>query len=166
MFELSDIPAPGVGPLQTTQPCVVVTLPNGDRYAVAPDYVPGVSISGAESIAKLHGFELPTPELVDAIFNLADVKIKPRPQTFFAYVQSAMDAPAIHKKQLDYVRSKTPEAFTLSAGGFKDVVCKNGRLGLYGWHLTAGKPIQKLYFKHIPEWCDYSQGARFVKKLP
>jgi len=58
---------------------------------------------------------------------------------------------------------------TLVAGHKKDVVicgklaATPGKVGIYGWHTSAGKPIQPLYTGHADSWADYSHGIRLVQ---
>jgi hypothetical protein len=57
----------------------------------------------------------------------------------------------------------------LTAGHQKDIVIAAGlssapgKVAIYGWHQTNGKPIQPLYLKHAAAWVDYSQCVRLVQ---
>ena len=56
------------------------------------------------------------------------------------------------------------------AGHKKDVVISSrltnspGKVAIYGWHQTNGKPIQPLYLGHVSTWVDYSQCVRLVQE--
>ena len=56
----------------------------------------------------------------------------------------------------------------LTAGHKKDLVLttrlrrRPGRVAIYGWHRTSGKPIQPLSTVHGARYADYSHGVRFV----
>ena len=59
----------------------------------------------------------------------------------------------------------------LVSGHKKDVVISNsiyyptnGKVIIYGWHYTSGKPIQPLYSGHSENYVDYSHGIRMVHK--
>ncbi len=58
----------------------------------------------------------------------------------------------------------------LVAGHKKDVVIANklfmtpGKVAIYGWHKSDGKPIQPLYTGHGASWVDYSHGIRLVSR--
>ena len=38
-----------------------------------------------------------------------------------------------------------------------------GKVAIYGWHKTDGKPIQPLYTGHTAAWVDYSHGIRLIQ---
>ena len=56
----------------------------------------------------------------------------------------------------------------LLAGHKKDVVLTNqlthkpGRVAIYGWHRSVGRPIQPLSTVHGSHYADYSHGVRLV----
>jgi len=64
--------------------------------------------------------------------------------------------------------SLLPEALT--AGQKKDVVLstrltsKRGKVAIYGWHRTNGRPIQPLSTVHGAQYADYSHGVRLVSQ--
>lgn len=161
-----DVLFPATGPWQPTPRPGVLVVSQGRRFAVAPSYVGGVAIQEAQRRAAEMGFELPDVALVNDIWRAADLKIRPQTQSFKDYVAEVMDSPEAHARQTNYVMAQTRD-YVLQAGAFKDVILDAERgIGLYGWHSTTGQPIQTPYFKHVLDWCDYSQGVRFVKRLP
>lgn len=152
--------------MPTPRPGVVVVDKLGRRFAVSPCYYGPMGIGEAKRFAEYHGFSLPDPVLVDAIWAAADLKIDPKPQAFKVYDAKNMDSEAAHLKQKQYLLFHQND-FMLQAGGWKDVIEKDSRLGLYGWHqISTNKPVQPAFFRHSPEWRDYSQGVRLVKRLP
>jgi len=159
----------------------------GKTYKVSPTMIGPIGIGEAQKIAKANGAQLPTPELVDAIWKAADLKIEPilrqhdgTPKTMSSPVMYATQAALIQKQILE----KNPQMnFRLLAGSHKDVVIGGqreliqrgkdalGKIGIYGWHRLTGKPIQDFYTNHAHsedpklDWKDYSQGLRLVKDV-
>lgn len=134
---------------------------HGDVWAVAPRYIGPMSIGSAHETARHHGCELPTPELVDAIWRAADCRLDGA-----AFVRSHDGTPATMSSLpvLEGQRTRVEAAIAawgaaqghpavLVAGCFKDVVqaAPGGlsvRLGLYGMHRADGRPIQPPYWRH------------------
>lgn len=150
-------------------PAPAIAAPDGwvrvGDWLVAPNYEAPVGIGQAAAMALERGYELPTPELVDAIWRAADMRIDPRPQTFTAWTSKEMASESAIEKQRAYVESTVAgRPFTLLAGAYKDVVRVGNIVGIYGWHHLDGQPIQHPYFAHAPSWLDYSQGVRFVRR--
>jgi len=134
-------------------------------WLVAPDYIAPVGIGEAMKLAVDRGCVLPSPELVDAIWAAADLRLEPHPRTFVHWTMAEMSAPDVI---LDQARRITEaingRSFRLLAGTHKDVVMKDGKVGIYGWQHSNGKAIQDFYSGHALAWKDYSQGLRLVKK--
>lgn len=140
---------------------------DGAEVCVMTDYykVDGVrqpmSYPEAMRIAKENGWGLPTKELVDEIWQQADMKLEPVPMkpgpqmTSREYFVTHND---IIEKQLE------GKSYTLVAGHKKDIIQqqKEGRVTIYGWHRQNGKPIQPVYSGHSENYYDYSHGVRFV----
>jgi hypothetical protein len=65
---------------------------------------------------------------------------------------------------------KQKSSVGLVAGHKKDVVIATkvfatpGKVAIYGWHKSDGKPIQPLYTGHTAAWVDYSHGIRLVQR--
>lgn len=134
----------------------------GQRWRVASVYVAPVGIAPAGEIAKSAGAELPTPDLVDAIWQAADLRVAPIPMA----PNRGDDAAQFQEHAAKVEEQIRGRAFRLLAGTHKDVVrCPNGKLGLYGWHRLDGRIIQDCYTGHAGAWRDYSQGLRLVQRI-
>ena len=130
-----------------------------------------MGLAAAARVASEMGFLLPTPRMVDAIYSQAKVHVAPSPMT----PGSKMASTAYlleHDRTVDRQRSqKTREAGALTAGQKKDIVLTNrllskpGRVAIYGWHRTNGKPIQPLSTVHGAGYADYSHGVRLVSRM-
>lgn len=164
--DATTIPVP---PLDLWVPVVEA----GRTWLVSPTYIAPVGIGEAFRVAALHGFTLPTPELVDAIWQQADVKVEPHPRAHDGTPRT-MNSDEMHRTQRAIIASQVEaadpqRAGRLFAGMYKDVVYKNGKRGIYGWHHLTGKKIQDFYTGHassdnpLNDWKDYSQGARLVR---
>lgn len=183
--------APVVGSSEGSD-MVKVTLPNGEIWEVAPNYVGPVGIGEAATLAEKEGFQLPTSELVDAIFNASDLKIEP-PVRNHDGTPKTMSTQAVFDDQLARIdRLVGGRSFALLSGPFKDVIMlSSGKPGLYGWNVEdaagftkrTGIPVrsvrgasgirvlggagvvQQEFGGHGLDWKDYSQGARFVRRI-
>ena len=133
----------------------------GVRWLVAPTYIAPVSIGEAQRIAAARGCELPTPELVDAIWRAADLRVEPQPMAPNKGDDVAQFA--AHAELVERAVGDRP--FRLLAGTHKDVVRSGGRVGLYGWHRADARPIQGFFAGHALAYRDYSQGLRLVRRL-
>jgi len=174
--------------LSRVQDASKITIPSIDRfvevklgdqtYLVAPHYIAPVGIGEGEQIAKANGFELPTPELVDAIWQAADLKLEPLPRgpsdkPPSDYTARTMNSPETNVAQLARISRQVEETnpdYHLLAGTHKDIVLGKTptgetKLGIYGWHRPNGSKIQGFMWGHAPEWKDYSQGLRLVRKV-
>lgn len=137
---------------------------NGEVWLVSPIYYAPMGIGQAAKLASDLGFELPSPELVDAIWEAADLKLDPLPRKHNGTI-AEMATEAVYLDQGKRIEAQIAgRRFQLLAGAFKDVVMHNGKVGLYGWHRSNGVPIQPFYGGHSPSWIDYSQGLRLVKR--
>lgn len=138
---------------------------------VCPFYVAPVGIGEAADLAKRLGCELPTPALVDAIWLAADLKIDPSKVVAAASghdgTAATMDSAETHAKVASVVETEVHRRgpYRLLAGAFKDVVVRDGNLGLYGWHRPDGTAIQSFFGGHALAWRDYSQGLRLVRRM-
>lgn len=136
----------------------------GQRWLVAPTYLAPVGIGEALALARANDAELPTPELVDAIWEAADLKVSPLPRKHDGTprTMSSPEAYADQKRRID--EQIAGRRFRLLVGTHKDVVLKDGKVGLYGWHRPDGSIIQPFYAGHAPAWKDYSQGLRLSRR--
>jgi len=125
---------------------------NRATFYVMPDYLAigsdedyflcPMTPNTAQRIADALDFSLPTRKMVNDIYAVAPLKLTPAPIPLG----------------------------TLTAGHQKDVVLANalptspGKVAIYGWHQTNGRPIQPLYLGHTAAWVDYSQCIRLVSQ--
>ena len=147
---------------------------------VAPDYLAvgsnedylytPLTPSIAQAVAdKLHCC-LPTPKMVDLIYQAATVKLAPSPippSAAMTTVPVFEEHNAMVKRQRNEVIAEFPLG-QLVAGNKKDVVVcarlakQPGHVAIYGWHKLDGNPIQPLYLGHLDSWADYSHGIRLI----
>lgn len=150
-----------------------------EKWLVAPYYIAPVGIGEAVRVAKINELSLPSPALVDSIWKAADLKLEPQPRGPNSkppshFTPETMNSPEVHINQLSIIQNQIQAQnpnFKLLAGSHKDVVSKDGKVGIYGWHKLNGKIIQDFYTGHdhsenpIKDWKDYSQGLRLVKRI-
>jgi hypothetical protein len=142
---------------------------DGIWWLVASTYLAPVGIGEAVALARAKECELPSPRLVDAIWEHADLKLDAttlRRSDFTQWTQEEMEAPAVIADQARRIEEAIRgRAFRLLAGSHKDVVrAPDGRIGIYGWQRPNGRPLQPFYAEHAATWRDYSQGLRLVKR--
>lgn len=145
-----------------------------DYLAVGTDadyYLMPLSPAIAQRIADLGQCTLPTPRMVDAIYEAASLKLAPHPIP----PSAQMTTTAVfsnHNTLVATERNQHLDRFplgTLVAGHKKDVVLSaklasaTNKVAIYGWHQTNGEPIQPLYLGHTSKWVDYSQCIRLVQ---
>lgn len=150
------------------------------RIYVTPDYlavgsdndylfVP-LSPYTAQRIADRVRCMLPTPKMVDEVYQAAAVKLAPSPippSPAMTTVPVFLDHNRIVHDQRSPLLAQFPLG-ALVAGDKKDIVIckalpdKPDRVAIYGWHRLDGKPIQPLYLGHFAYWADYSHGTRLV----
>lgn len=168
---LAPVDIPGV--LASGERVLVTICVTPEYLAVGNDRdfvrVP-MGLSAAAQIASEFGFLLPTPRMVDAIFDHAQVRLKPRPMKPTAQMVST-DYLVRHDQILDAQRDEArSDPTALTAGQKKDIVLTNrlrrkpGRVAIYGWHRPNGRPIQPLSTVHGAEYADYSHGVRLVSQ--
>ena len=129
-----------------------------------------MGLPAAVRVAEELGFVLPTPKMVDAIYSQADIRLAPSPMK----PTSQMESTAYfveHDATVDKQGKKSRAALgDLTAGQKKDIVLttrlrtKTGRVAIYGWHRTNGKPIQPLSTVHGAQYADYSHGVRLISQ--
>jgi hypothetical protein len=160
---------------------VPVSLADGSNMAtlyVSPDYLAVGSDQdyifvpmtpyAAQRIADRLRCALPTPKIVDAIYQAAIVKLTPAPIP----PSPAMTTVAVfeqHNRMVADQRAGFAQPLgALVAGDKKDIVIckalpdKPNRVAIYGWHKPDAKPIQPLYLGHFAYWADYSHGVRLI----
>ena len=122
----------------------------------------------AIDIAKNFGFVLPTPRMVDAIYQQSAAHLKPQPMQAGPLMRSTayyiQHNSSIRQQQL----SLGIPLGALISGHKKDIVLSNrlarypGRVAIYGWQKWDGQPIQPLSTFHGANYADYSHGVRLV----
>lgn len=142
-----------------------------DYLAVGPDgdaFLVPLSPQAAQALADRLGCCLPTPQMVNDIHAAASVKLTPAP---IAPTPEMTTVP-VFLRHSDTVRAQMAgvRPGALVAGHKKDVVIcralpeRPGKVAIYGWHRTDGRPIQPLYTGHTAAWVDYSHGVRLVRR--
>ncbi len=143
-----------------------------DYLAIGSDddffYVP-LNYYSATRIAARLGCVLPTPRIVDAIYDQSVHRLKPAPLPAGPLMATNLYM-AEHKEKVDAQRRGFAPGELIS-GHKKDLVLTNrlarmpGRVAIYGWHLATGRPIQPLSLVHGARYVDYSHGLRLVASL-
>jgi hypothetical protein len=147
-----------------------------DYMAIGSDqdylYVP-MTPSTAQYLADRLDCLLPTKDIVDIIYTLADVRLDPRPIP----PSDAMTSVPVFKHHTDIIRRQFSEigydrsAIDIIAGHKKDIIVSNkiddtgstsGRVVIYGWHKSEQDPIQPVYAGHSAAYADYSHGVRLI----
>lgn len=149
-------------------------------YWVTPDYLAvgsdsdyfliPLSAQTGQRVADLVGGSLPTPRMVDAIWEAADLRVEPiriRPDEFRSTVRYFRRHDNLIKGQR-YLHDVPEGAFV--AGHKLDVVVTSalserpGEIALYGWHRSTGQVIQPLYIGATDSMAIFSQGIRLVDR--
>lgn len=144
-----------------------LTFDDGQIWEVTRRQVGPVGIGEALALAQAEGLDLPSPAVIDVIWQCADLKIAPHPRSFVRWTAAEMNDPNAIRDQLAHIEAQIAgHEFVLLAGAFKDVVRgPDGHVGLYGWHQLNGHPIQPYFTGHAMDWKDYSQGLRLVRRV-
>jgi hypothetical protein len=122
----------------------------------------------ATVVASRFGFMLPTPKLVDAIYEQAVYHLRPEPMPPGPQMRSTAYYETHNRKITEQRLARGMPLGVLVAGHKKDVVVTNrlahrpGSIAIYGWHRQAGRPIQPLSTVHGARYADYSHGIRLV----
>lgn len=143
---------------------------DGRTLCVMPDYYSvdnvrtPVGMREALAIAAKEGAFLPTPGMVDAIWEQADIKLSPIPMTPGPEMTSVAYYERHHAMIEEQLKGMDVEGL-LIAGHKKDIVQQQveGKVTIYGWHKSNGDPIQPVYSGHHAEYRDYSHGLRLVR---
>jgi len=128
-------------------------------------YVP-LTYDSATIVADRFGSVLPTPRMVDAIYEQSAHQLIPAPLPAGPLMRSNLYL-SKHQQRIDEQRSGLPLGELIS-GHKKDLVLSNrlrqvpGRVAIYGWHRAPGDPIQPLSTVHGAQYVDYSHGVRLV----
>ena len=130
-----------------------------------------MGLPAALRVATRYGFVLPTTAMVNAIFTQADTRLSPEPMpptgamTTTSYFEG-------HDQTVDrQLARRGGTQGDLVAGHKKDLVLSPrlwqtpGRVAIYGWHQSNGRPIQPLSLVHGEYYADYSHGVRLVSAV-
>lgn len=145
-----------------------------DYLAVGPNddflYMP-MGFDSAIDIAARFGCILPTPRMVDAIYEQSACRLQPQPLPPGPWMRSTV----YYCRHSDMIRRQSQARGlppgTLVSGHKKDLVLTNrlsgndGRVAIYGWHRCPGSPIQPLSTMHGARYADYSHGVRLVSTI-
>jgi hypothetical protein len=153
---------------QTVTATVCVT-PDYLAIGAADDFlrIP-MNLYTATAVASRFGCMLPTPKLVDAIYEQAVYHLKPEPMPPGPQMRSTAYYETHNRKITEQHLVRGIPLGVLVAGHKKDVVVTNrlahrpGSIAIYGWHRQAGMPIQPLSTVHGARYADYSHGIRLV----
>jgi len=153
------------------RPVDVVICAAPDYLAVGSDedfQLMPMRLATALSAAADFGLTLPTPRMVDAIYDQAAVHFVPQPLPAGNQMRST-DYSLHHNALVAQQRTQLGAALgDLIAGDKKDLVLTNrlrdhlDRVAIYGWHTAPGRPIQPLSTVHGWRYADYSHGIRWI----
>jgi hypothetical protein len=125
----------------------------------------------AVAAAASFGFVLPTSKMVDAIYEQAEVHLRPQPLPPGPKMRSSAYYGEHQQRVQEQRLALGAPLGALIAGQKKDLVVTNrlwrkaGRVAIYGWHRGAGTPIQPLSTVHGVRYADYSHGVRLVSAV-
>lgn len=129
-----------------------------------------LGLPAAARIADNFGFMLPTTRMVDAIYQQARVRLAPSPMTPGSKMTTTSYL-LTHNDTVDRMRAERRDGLdALTAGQKKDIVLSTrlrnapGKVAIYGWHRTNGRPIQPLSTVHVARYADYSHGVRLISQ--
>ena len=125
----------------------------------------------AQAIADAFQASMPTPKMVDLIYQAAKCKLDPFPYKPRGSRSEGMDIFHDHSRVISAQQFASGVAFgVLTAGAKKDLVISSrladtaraNHVTIYGWHRLDGKAIQPTNNVHINNYIDYSHGVRLV----
>lgn len=126
----------------------------------------------AQRVADEWECMLPTTKMVTLIWQHAAWKVPPQPwgPPYDASMMSTERIIAHNDRIQKTMESAGVDRTQLVAGHKKDVVLTNqlmvkqDRVAIFGWHRSDGRPIQPLYLGHWNFYGDYAHGIRLVSK--
>ena len=127
-----------------------------------------MSLPTALRVAGRFGFVLPTRRMVDAIYEQAEVRLRPQPLPAGPEMRSTAYYWWHDREIREQGLALGAALGVLVAGDKKDLVLTNrllvkpDRVAIYGWHRGDGDPIQPLSTVHGARYADYSHGVRLV----
>lgn len=169
---------------------ITIDGPNGMKitYEVMPDYITidglRVPMSGrtAQRVVNHFNMILPTPTMVDQIWNHATIQIRPPPLSgggqigdrYFSGKEVVESKIADSDSAVAYSNMIEQEIINIGkeglvAGHMKDLIMPQwaaDKLGLYGWHGTTGKPLEpsKQTSHDTLVHTEYGAGVRMISK--
>lgn len=123
----------------------------------------------AQRIADELDLLIPTPLIVDKIYEQSTLKLRPLPLTPSPEMTTSRYF-RLHNSKIQSQMAGFQADEHLVAGHKKDIVLTRQlaqapeQVAIYGWHRDLGKPIQPLSLVHQNAYVDYSHGVRFVHK--
>jgi hypothetical protein len=149
----------------------VFTMPDYLAVGSEDDYllIP-MNLHSAITVARAFGFILPTPRIVDAVFDQSDIHFIPQPLPAGPAMRSTEYYVKHNQKISEQRRLLGVQPEALVSGHKKDVVIADRmartreRIAIYGWHRPSGIPIQPLSTAHNTDYADYSHGIRLVSE--
>jgi hypothetical protein len=124
----------------------------------------------ARAVADQFQCVLPTKKIVDAIYAQSPYHFIPQPMPAGPQMRSTEYYEA-HNAMIDkQSQARGIPLGPLVSGHKKDVVLTNllarrpSQIAIYGWHRSAGDPIQPLSTVHGAHYADYSHGIRLVSQ--
>jgi hypothetical protein len=149
----------------------VVVCAAPDYLAIGSDedfMLTPMRLATALATASDFGFTLPTPRIVDAIYEQATAHFTPQPLPASSEMRGT-EYSVRHNALVGAQRMALGVRLgSLIAGDKKDLVLTNrlrthlDRVAIYGWHSLNGNPIQSLSTVHGWRYADYSHGARLI----
>ncbi len=128
-------------------------------------------LATALTVASHYGFTLPTPKMVDAIYEQSTAHLAPEPLP----PGDQMRSTEYYWRHTQIIRQQEAALGmplgTLTAGDKKDLVLTNrlwqnlARIAIYGWHRLDLSPIQPLVTVHGARYTDYSHGVRLISNV-
>lgn len=155
---------PDLAPVQFHDATICVTY---DYYSVNDIRTP-LSLPDALEIADSLNMVLPTVEMVDAIYEQADVQLTPitmNPSNEMSSVEYYTRHDQMIDQQLQDLGIISNRL--LIAGHKKDLIRispNSLRVAIYGWHRGINDPIQPYSTVHGRNYYDYSHGVRLVSR--
>ena len=127
----------------------------------------------AQRIADVWDASMPTPKMVDIIYERSVCKLEPFNYKPRGRRNEEVDLFYDHSKVISAQQFASGVPYgTFTAGTKKDIVvcdrlADTSRLHhvtIYGWHTLEGKPIQPVTNVHTNYYIDYSHGVRLVSQ--
>jgi hypothetical protein len=123
----------------------------------------------AQRLADLCGGSLLTSKISDLIYEKASIRLFPYNYIPVGDLNEQVLKFRDHNEQIEEQLVKAGGKHgQLTSGIKKDVILSErlskqpGKVVIYGWHLTGGKPVQPVYSGHAAHYVDYSHGIRLM----